>query len=91
MGSIGAWKARTIVENVSRIVAIEMITAAQGLDFISLSSSPAIEKVRSRLRAVVPSLEEDRSLSSDIEKVAAMVSEGAFVEVAEKACSFQRT
>jgi histidine ammonia-lyase len=91
MGSISAWKARTIVENVSHVVAIEFITAAQGLDFISLSSSPAIEKVRTVLRAAVPSLEEDRSMASDIEKVADMICRGVFVEAAERACSIKKT
>jgi histidine ammonia-lyase len=91
MGTIGAWKARTIVQNVSRVVAIEMICAAQGLDFIALSSSPAVEKVRSKLRSVVPALEEDRSMAAEIEVVAKMLSEGVFVSVAESACGFQRT
>ena len=91
MGTIGAWKAREIVENVKRIIAIEMITAVQGLDFISLSSSPAIEKVRTALRAVVPSLEEDRSMSADIEKVAGMILDGTFIAAAESACGFRRT
>lgn len=91
MGTIGAWKARQIVENVRRVVAIEMITAAQGLDFIPLSSSPAVEKVRAVLRKEIPPLEEDRSISKEIERVAEMISEGAFVEAAERACGFQRT
>jgi histidine ammonia-lyase len=91
MGTIGAWKARRIVSNVNRVIAIEMISAAQGLDFIPLSSSPAVEKVRSVLRGVSPPLEEDRSLSSEIEKVAGMVSDGTFVAAAEQASGFQRT
>jgi histidine ammonia-lyase len=91
MGTIGAWKARQIVENVRRVVAIEMITAAQGLDFIPLGSSPAVEKVRAVLRKEVPSLEEDRSISKEIERVAEMISNGAFIEAAESACGFQRT
>jgi histidine ammonia-lyase len=91
MGTIGAWKARSIVENVKRVVAIEMISAAQGLDFIPLSSSPAVEKVRSTLRSVVPSLEDDRSLSAEIEMVSQMISDGVFVEAAESVCGFQRT
>ena len=91
MGTIGAWKARQIVENVKRVIAIEMITAAQGIDFIHLSSSPAVEKVKSALREAVPPLEEDRSLSNEIEKVAQMIADGAFVRAAEGASSFQRT
>ena len=91
MGTIAAWKARQIVENCGRVIAIEMITAAQGLDFIHLSSSPGIEKVKAVLRKEVPALEEDRSLGAEIEKVAQMISAGVFVEAAEGACGFQRT
>ncbi len=91
MGTIAAWKARQIAENVRRVVAIEMITAAQGLDFIHLSSSPAVEKVRRVLRKAVPTLEEDRPLADEIEKVARMISDGVFVQAAEGACGFERT
>jgi histidine ammonia-lyase len=91
MGATAAWKARIIAENVRRVIAIEMITAAQGIDFIHLSSSPAIEKVKRALRREVPPIEEDRSLTREIEKVADMISQGVFVQAAESACGFQRT
>ncbi len=91
MGTIGAWKARKIVQNVGRVIAIEMISAAQGLDFIPLSSSPAVEQVRSVLRDACPSIEEDRSLSSEIDKVGSMILDGIFVDAAEKASGFLRT
>jgi len=91
MGTISAWKARKIIRNVSRVISIEMISAAQGLDFIPLSSSPAVERVRSVLRGVTPALEEDRSLSAEIERVADMVMEGKFVEAVENASKFNRT
>lgn len=91
MGMTAAWKARKIGENVRRVVAIEMIAAAQGLDFIPLSSSKPVERVRAALREEVPSLEQDRSMTMDIEKVAEMIGAGVFVEAAEGACGFQRT
>ena len=91
MGTTGAWKARLIEDGVRRVIAIEMITAAQGLDFIPLSSSPAIESVRTALRKDIPPIEQDRSLSKDIEQVATMIAEGVFVAAAEGACGFQRT
>ena len=90
MGATAAWKARIIAENVRRVIAIEMITAAQGIDFIHLSSSPAIEKVKGVLRREVPPIEEDRSLTREIEKVADMISQGVFIQAAESACGFQR-
>lgn len=91
MGATAAWKARTITENVRRVIAIEMITAAQGIDFIHMSSSPAIEKVMGVLRKEVPPVEEDRSLSKEIEKVADMISQGVFIKAAESICGFRRT
>ena len=91
MGTIGAWKARQIVENVNRVVAIEMITAAQGLDFIALKSSPAIEAIKAVLRKAVPPLEADRSMSKEIELVSQKLSSGEFIRAAEEACGFQRT
>jgi len=90
MGMTAAWKARKIVENVTRLLSIEMIAAAQGLDYTALHSTPCIEAVRGKLRAVVPMLEEDRSMSGDIEAVANMISEGVFVDAAECACEFHR-
>ncbi len=91
MGTIAAWKARQIVENSRRVVAIELISGAQGLDFIPLNSSPAIEKVKSALRARVPHVEEDRPMSREIEEVSRMVADGIFITAAESACGFQRT
>jgi histidine ammonia-lyase len=90
MGMTSAWKARLIVDNVSRILAIEMLAAAQGLDFIPHHTSPALEGVRKLLRSRVPRLEEDRSMAGDIETVARMISEGVFVDAAESACPFTR-
>jgi histidine ammonia-lyase len=90
MGMTAAWKARKIVENVTRLLSIEMIAAAQGLDYIALHSTPSIEAVRGKLRAIVPMLEEDRSMSGDIDAVAKMISEGVFVDAAEGACEFHR-
>lgn len=91
MGMTAAWKARTIVENVTRVMSIEMITAAQGLDFLPHHSSPPIEAVRTLLRTAVPRLEEDRSMARDIDIVAGMISDGSFMDAAEGACEFRRT
>jgi histidine ammonia-lyase len=91
MGTTSAWKARLIIDNVSKVIAIEFMAAAQGLDFISQASSPAVEKVRHVLRQKVPRLTEDRSMSGDIENLARMVSEGVFVDAASRECRFERT
>jgi histidine ammonia-lyase len=79
MGMTGALKLRTIVENVERIVAIELMCAAQAVEFRRpLKSSPVLEEVVAAVRGVTPRLEQDRSLAGDIERLAAAVFAGSF-------------
>ncbi|HEY2858915.1 MAG TPA: histidine ammonia-lyase [Terracidiphilus sp.] len=79
MGMTGALKLRQIVENVERIVAIELMCAAQAIEFRRpLKSSPHLEAVHDAVRKVVPRLEQDRVLSGDIETLAAAVRSGIF-------------
>jgi histidine ammonia-lyase len=79
MGMTGALKLRQIVENVERIVAIELMCAAQALEFRRpLQSSPQLERMHAAVRAVVPRLEQDRVLAPDINALAAAVRNGAF-------------
>jgi histidine ammonia-lyase len=79
MGMTGALKLRRIVENLERVVAIELMCAAQGLEFrLPLQSSPRICAARQAVRAVVPRLENDRSLAPDIAALATAVQAGAF-------------
>jgi histidine ammonia-lyase len=84
MGMTGALKLRQIVENAERIVAIELMCAAQGLEFRRpLKASPAVEAAYAAVRAVVPRLEEDRVLSGDMEALAAALRNGAFNDWSE--------
>jgi histidine ammonia-lyase len=79
MGMTGALKLRAIVGNVEYVAAIELMSAAQGLDFRRpLQSSPSIEGAYDAVRAVVPRLNEDRPLSGDIEALAEALRAGAF-------------
>jgi histidine ammonia-lyase len=79
MGMTGALKLRSIVDNVERIVAIELMCAAQAIEFRRpLKSSPQLERVHEAVRAVVPRLEQDRVLAPDIDALAAAVKAGAF-------------
>ena len=81
MGMTGAIKLRQIVEHVERIVAIELMCAAQALEFRRpLHSSPPLERVHDRVRSVVPRLEQDRVLATDLDALAASVRSGAFNE-----------
>ena len=79
MGMTGALKLRQIVEHVERIVAIELMCAAQGLEFRRpLKSSREVEQAYEAVRKVVPSLEQDRVLAGDIDALAAAVRLGTF-------------
>ncbi len=79
MGMTGALKLRQIVEDAERIVAVELMCAAQGLEFRKpLRPSREVERAYAAVRAVVPRLEQDRTLSPEIEALAAAVRSGAF-------------
>jgi histidine ammonia-lyase len=81
MGMTGAIKLRQIVEHVERIVAIELMCGAQALEFRRpLRSSPLLERVHDSVRSVVPRLEQDRVLATDIDALAGAVRSGAFNE-----------
>mgnify|MGYP000034909713 CR=1 FL=1 len=67
MAANAATKAYRVVKNVERLLAIEFMTAAQALEFRRpLTSSPVIENVIEEYRKVVPILEEDRVIATDI-------------------------
>jgi len=68
MAANAATKARRVVLNLKRLLAIEWMVAAQALEFRRPHhSSPAIEAVMERYRKVVPRLEDDRVLHTDME------------------------
>ena len=79
MATYAARRLHTMLDNVADIVAIELLAAAQGIEFHHpQKSSPAIEEVISGLREISPSYDEDRSLSSDIRRVAATIDDGDY-------------
>jgi histidine ammonia-lyase len=76
MGMTAALKLRQIVENVASILAIELICAAQGLDFLApLKPGRGTQKAYDKLRSLVAPLTEDRVLADDIERVRGSLSE----------------
>lgn len=84
MGPIAARKARGVVANVRRILAIEALAAAQGVDFHRpLRTSDALEAAHDALRARVPGYDADRVMGPEIEAAAELVASGALVAAAE--------
>ncbi len=69
MAANGATKCLRIAENVMRILAMELLTAAQGLEFRRPArTSDSLEKLVKKYRKSVPKIEADRVLHFDIEK-----------------------
>ncbi len=84
MATFAARRLHTMLDNVNDIIAIELLAAAQGIEFHHpQTSSPAIETVIAELREISPPYEEDRSLSSDIRRVAATIDDGNYCQFAE--------
>jgi histidine ammonia-lyase len=81
MGMAAALKLRQIVWNAEQAIAIELLAAAEGLDYRApLRSSHPIERARSILRSIVPRMTADRPLSYDIQKTAEAIAQGALDE-----------
>jgi histidine ammonia-lyase len=84
MATFAARRLHDMLDNVSHIVAIELLAAAQGIEFHRpQKSSPIIEDVIATLRTASPVYGADRSLSSDISRVAVLIGAGSFSEHAE--------
>jgi histidine ammonia-lyase len=79
MGMTAALKLRSVLENVEQILAIEMLCAAEGLEYRKpLRPGRRIEEVFAALRNIAPRLDADRALAGDIERLSAAVREGGF-------------
>jgi histidine ammonia-lyase len=78
-----AWKLRRIIENVSNILAIELMCAAQAIDCRApLAPGRGVATAHQRVRELIAPLEHDRVLSTDIALVAAAVRDGVFARSA---------
>jgi len=85
MGMTAALKLRTIVENAEHLLAIELLSAAEGLEFRRpLKGGVGVELAYERVRAISPAVDADRSLSKDIELIAAAIRDGMFDEEGER-------
>ncbi|HWJ21584.1 MAG TPA: aromatic amino acid lyase, partial [Gemmatimonadaceae bacterium] len=74
-----AWKLRRVVHNVRHVLAIELMCAAQGLDFRApLRPGRGVADAHAGVRALVAPLGADRVLSDDIMTLASAVAAGRF-------------
>jgi histidine ammonia-lyase len=81
MGSISGRKLGQIIGNLEYILAIELLSAAQAIEFRRpLKSSPILEFAHSYVREHVSFANEDRIFSLDVERVASLLSSFEFVD-----------
>lgn len=77
MATFAARRLRDIAGNVADIVGIELLAAAQGVEFHRpLRSSPNMEAALAVVRARVPRYDVDRYFAPDLSAVGALVREG---------------
>jgi histidine ammonia-lyase len=79
MATFAASRLHRLLDNVVKIVAIELLAGAQGVEFHHpRKSSATLEGAIEQVRAVSPRYISDRSLAPDIEQVASIVDAGGF-------------
>jgi histidine ammonia-lyase len=79
MATFAAWRLSGMARNTAGIVAIELLAAAQGIDFRApLKTSPRLQEVHSLVRSKVGFYDHDRYFAPDITAIQALVEAGAF-------------
>jgi histidine ammonia-lyase len=77
MATFAARRLNAMIDNTARILGIELLAAAQGIEFLRpLRSSVPLEAVHAQLRGDVPAMMTDRYLAPDMEHATAMVLDG---------------
>jgi histidine ammonia-lyase len=85
MATFAARRLRPMLANTAHIVGIELLAAAQGIEFLRpLASAPALEAVLRLVRSVSPAMPADRSLARDIEAVHHLVAAGDIGRATER-------
>ena len=85
MGTIAARKGRDIVRNVEHILAMELLCATQGLEFLlPLQPGVGIKEAYRVVREKVPPIKGDRRFSEDIRKIQLLIESGELLRRVEK-------
>lgn len=91
--SMAPWAGRKlyqIIENVTRILGIECLTASQAIDFReNLKTSPALEIARNDIRLRVPLIDSDRLMDDDLLFIEDYLKQGKLVGIVEDRLKLQ--
>jgi histidine ammonia-lyase len=82
MATFAARRLQAMISNTAHILGIELLAAAQGIEFLRpMSSSAALEQAHALLRQQVPALSQDRYLAPDIEHATRLVRSGSLSRI----------
>jgi histidine ammonia-lyase len=82
MATFAARRLQTMIDNTAHILGIELLAAAQGIEFLRpLASSAALEQVHTLLRQTVPAMSHDRYLAPDIAHASQLVRDGSLARI----------
>ena len=80
MGSISALKLYQVYNNVRNVLAIELLTASQALDFRKpLEPGRGVARAHRRVRSLVPHRDVDDSFIEDLEAIGRLVDDAEFL------------
>lgn len=90
MGTIAARHADQVVANAARVLAIELIGAAEAAEHVNPQGlAPATRALYEAVREIVPPLTIDRSLHGEIEQVAETLLEGTWLQRVAQVAAIQ--
>ncbi len=82
MATFAARRLQAMISNTANILGIELLAAAQGMEFLRpLTSSPALEQAHALLREQIPAMAQDRFLAPDIEHATGLVRDGSLARI----------
>ena len=82
MATFAARRLQPMISNTAHILGIELLAAAQGIEFLRpLQSSVALEQVHALLRQHIPAMAQDRYLAPDIEHATSLVRDGSLAQI----------
>lgn len=82
MATFAARRLQAMISNTANILGIELLAAAQGIEFLRpLQSSAALEQAHALLRQQIPAMAQDRFLAPDIEHATTLVRNGSLSRI----------
>jgi len=80
MGAISARNAYAVINNVEKIIALNYLVSAQGIDFLDKKPSLILENVYKLIRQEISFLDEDRVLYTDLEKLTKLIDKNILID-----------